>query len=406
MSLILRLKKYFSSILIIDKSVDLLLLFIGLFAAIQFDSYIKLKQTEELYKNSLTKIHTEISINKILLKDYANSIERSTAIIWELDSLGNQGFKETYNGILNINDIKVTQLNDRNFKALNENNFLNKNLYSDIKKIYYNYDKLEQGWDTLSVNLQKNYRAYFDIYASLQLAIYAAPDDKATEVVNNTIVDIANFYGFGSSVLKQDYWPNMYIRAASTLGDDLLEKIEAELGLYEVSLNEYRSYDDYYWLSYYSLENEDYTTSLEYALKGISILDKTYKDETKDDYEFKSFSGRLNRNVVFGINYLIENKDTKYKRNEILPFLKEWYDSGIYRESCIIEYLDFYYDNNDFSNFLKYTKLIFELESQKIYERYVPQWQDFMTKDSIISVLEKTDRSIEGWNSYIFPRSF
>ena len=61
----------------------------------------------------------------------------------------------------------------------------------------------------------------------------------------------------------------------------------------------------------------------------------------------------------------------------------------IYRESCIIEYLDFYYDNNDFSNFLKYTKLIFELESQKIYERYVPQWQDFMTKDSIISVLEK-----------------
>lgn len=405
MSLILRLKKYFSSILIIDKSVDLLLLFIGLFAAIQFDSYIKLKQTEELYKNSLTKIHTEISINKILLKDYANSIERSTAIIWDLDSLGNQGFKDTYNGILNINDIKVTQLNDRSFKAINENNFLNKNLYSDIKKIYYNYDKLEQGWDTLSTNLQKNYKAYFDIYATQRLANYA-PDDKVTEVINNFITDYANFYGFGSSVLKQDYWPNMYIRAASTLGDDLLEKIEAELGLYEVSLNEYRSYDDYYWLSYYSLENEDYTTSLEYAFKGISILDKKYKDDNKDDYEFKSFSGRLNRNVVFGINYLIENKDTKYKRNEILPFLKEWYDSGIYRESCIIEYLDFYYDNNDFSNFLKYTKLIFELESQKIYERYVPQWQDFMTKDSIISVLEKTDRSLEGWNAYIFPRSF
>jgi len=354
MSLILRTKKYFSSLLIIDKSVDLLLLFIGLFAAMQFDSYLKLKQSEELYKNSLTKIHTEISVNKILLKDYANSIERSTAIIWELDSLGKRGFKETYSGILNINDIKVTQLNDRSFKSLSENNFLNKNLYSDIKRLYNNYDKLEQGWDTLSANLQKNYKAYFDIYATQQLASYA-PDDKATEVVNNFVVDIANFYGFGSSVLKQDYWPNLHIQSAYTVGDDLLDKIEAELGLYKVSLNEYRSYDDYYWLSYYSLQNEDYKTSLEYAFKGISILDKTYKD----DYEFKSFSGRLNRNIVFAINNLIENKDTKYKRNEILPFLKEWYDSGIYRESCIIEYLDFYYNDNDFDNFLKYTRLIF-----------------------------------------------
>ena len=400
MSLISRTKNFFSSLLIIDKSVDLLLIFIGLFAALQFDSYLKLKQSEELYKNSLTKIHTEISVNKILLKDYANSIERSTAIIWELDSLGKLGFKDTYSGILNINDIKVTQLNDRSFKALSENNFLNKNLYSDIKKLYNNYDKLEQGWDTLSNNLQKNYKAYFDIYATQQLVSYA-PDDKAQEVVNNFVVDIANFYGFGSSVLKQDYWPNLHIQSANTVGDDLLDKIEAELGLYKVSLNEYRSYDDYYWLSYYSLQNEDYKTSLEYAFQGISILDKV----NKDDYEFKSFSGRLNRNVVFGINNLIENKDTKYKRNEILPFLKEWYDSGIYRESCIIEYLDFYYNDNDFDNFLKYTRLIFELDSQRIYERYVARWQDFMTKDAIISILEKTDRSIEIWNGYIYPKS-
>lgn len=400
MSLISRTKNFFSSLLIIDKSVDLLLIFIGLFAALQFDSYLKLKQSEELYKNSLTKIHTEISVNKILLKDYANSIERSTAIIWELDSLGKLGFKDTYSGILNINDIKVTQLNDRSFKALSEKNFLNKNLYSDIKKLYNNYDKLEQGWDTLSNNLQKNYKAYFDIYATQQLVSYA-PDDKAQEVVNNFVVDIANFYGFGSSVLKQDYWPNLHIQSANTVGDDLLDKIEAELGLYKVSLNEYRSYDDYYWLSYYSLQNEDYKTSLEYAFQGISILDKV----NKDDYEFKSFSGRLNRNVVFGINNLIENKDTKYKRNEILPFLKEWYDSGIYRESCIIEYLDFYYNDNDFDNFLKYTRLIFELDSQRIYERYVAGWQDFMTKDAIISILEKTDRSIEAWNSYIYPKS-
>ena len=400
MSLISRTKNFFSSLLIIDKSVDLLLIFIGLFAALQFDSYLKLKQSEELYKNSLTKIHTEISVNKILLKDYANSIERSTAIIWELDSLGKLGFKDTYSGILNINDIKVTQLNDRSFKALSEKNFLNKNLYSDIKKLYNNYDKLEQGWDTLSNNLQKNYKAYFDIYATQQLVSYA-PDDKAQEVVNNFVVDIANFYGFGSSVLKQDYWPNLHIQSANTVGDDLLDKIEAELGLYKVSLNEYRSYDDYYWLSYYSLQNEDYKTSLEYAFQGISILDKV----NKDDYEFKSFSGRLNRNVVFGINNLIENKDTKYKRNEILPFLKEWYDSGIYRESCIIEYLDFYYNDNDFDNFLKYTRLIFELDSQRIYERYVAGWQDFMTKDAIISILEKTDRSIEAWNGYIYPKS-
>ena len=58
--MISRLKKYFGSLLIIDKSLDLLLLFVGLFAVIQVDSYIKQKKTEEAYKNSLTKIFTEI----------------------------------------------------------------------------------------------------------------------------------------------------------------------------------------------------------------------------------------------------------------------------------------------------------------------------------------------------------
>lgn len=131
--MISRLKKYFGSLLIIDKSLDLLLLFVGLFAAIQVDSYIKQKKTEEAYKNSLTKIFTEISVNKITLKDYSNSLDGSENVIWDLDSLGKLGFNNTYEGIRNISSLEVMDLRDNTFKVLDEKNFLNKNLLRDIR---------------------------------------------------------------------------------------------------------------------------------------------------------------------------------------------------------------------------------------------------------------------------------
>ena len=164
------------------------------------------------------------------------------------------------------------------------------------------------------------------------------------------------------------------------------------------------SYDDYYWLSWYMLQDSDNINSLENAKKGLNILNEVYMDEALYDFEFRSFSGRLNRNAVFAIKAIVLKNELKYKRKDTLPYLKGWYDSEIYKEACIVEYLSFYYDTKDFENFYKYTKQIFELESQEYYRGYVSNWSDFMMRDSIISILENTEWGLERWKKSIFPK--
>lgn len=401
--MISRLKKYFGSLLIIDKSLDLLLLFVGLFAAIQVDSYIKQKKTEEAYKNSLTKIFTEISVNKITLKDYSNSLDGSENVIWNLDSLGKLGFNNTYEGIRNISSLEVMDLRDNTFKVLDEKNFLNKNLLRDIRVLYNYYNYIEDDWNEIYENLKTNYRGYFNIFGTQQL-LHLTTDEYAEEVVNKFVENIADFYSFGTSVLKKDFWPRLQIKAANTYTDNILSSIEKELELYNVSLNDYMSYDDYYWLSWYMLQDSDNINSLENAKKGLNILNEVYMDEALYDFEFRSFSGRLNRNAVFAIKAIVLKNELKYKRKDTLPYLKGWYDSEIYKEACIVEYLSFYYDTKDFENFYKYTKQIFELESQEYYRGYVSNWSDFMMRDSIISILENTEWGLERWKKSIFPK--
>ena len=298
------LKKYFSSLLIIDKSLDLLLLVIGLVSAIQFNSYLNNKQKEEVYKNSLTKIHTEISINKIILKNYSNSLISATNIIWDLDKLANKGFLNSYPGILNINDLKVKDLNDKSFKASNREIFLDKNLFTDINMLYKQYYYLENSWDTYNIHIEKSYKAYFNVFASQKLSHLASKEANNIEsdFINDFIVSISDFYNNGSHTLKMQYWPEIFINNSVILSDLALNKIEDELESFNISIKDYRSFDDYYWLSYYSLTDEDNTNAIDYAYKGIDILNEVYSQVDSTDFEFNSFNSRLNRNIVFGIN--------------------------------------------------------------------------------------------------------
>ena len=67
------LKKLFNfldSRLIIDKSIDFVLIFIGLLAALSFENYVENKKIERAYLDNLSRVHTEISNNINFTKVY------------------------------------------------------------------------------------------------------------------------------------------------------------------------------------------------------------------------------------------------------------------------------------------------------------------------------------------------
>ena len=133
MSLFSRIQKEITSLFLFGKTVDLILIFIGLICALQVNSYVEQRKKEETYKKILTRIHTEININRIFLLYYSNSIYRAENISKDLAGLQSTGFTESYDGLFQIHDLIVPQLVDVSFKATHKDEYLNNNLYSKIK---------------------------------------------------------------------------------------------------------------------------------------------------------------------------------------------------------------------------------------------------------------------------------
>tara|TARA_B100001175_G_C18911789_1_gene358153 strand:+ start:255 stop:479 length:225 start_codon:yes stop_codon:yes gene_type:complete len=63
-SFLKRLFRYFNSLLVIDKSIDFILIFVGLLAALGVESYQKSKEIESRYIDMLARTYDEIQINK------------------------------------------------------------------------------------------------------------------------------------------------------------------------------------------------------------------------------------------------------------------------------------------------------------------------------------------------------
>lgn len=398
MSLFLRLKKQINSLFLFGKLIDFLLIFLGLILAIQVNSYFEIKKRKEDYKKTLTRLHTEIDINRIILKKYSNSIDRAENITSDLAKRQSKGFSENYDGIFQIQDLIVPEFIDTSFKVTERDDYLNNNLYSKIKILYEGYNQLEIKWNNQYNHLKKLYKSYFDVYATLKLQHLGGKHSA-----DSLIVDIADFFSNGNNTLKHSYSTSILVNSSNSRGEVLLKEIENELLTFNLDINELRDFSDYYWLSYYTLVEEgDYQKSLNFADMGLKDLKEVYGNSEVNNHEYKSFLGRLNRNAVFAIKQILENEDKIYLRHDLLPYLSQWYNSGIYREACLVEYLDYYYKNKNFDKFLKYTEEVLALNSFEYYQRYLHNWPDYMTTEPVISILNKLNNNID-WNSFIFP---
>ena len=125
-NVIKKLFNYLDALLFVDKSIDLILVFVGLLAALMVENYLLQKENESKYVTYLTRIHTEMITNEGHSKSYENSVLEYFDIAQDLKNLVSKGAKESYDGINKIIETKNAPFELKAFKSLSPDDFLNK----------------------------------------------------------------------------------------------------------------------------------------------------------------------------------------------------------------------------------------------------------------------------------------
>ena len=161
-----KLKKLFDfldSRLLIDKLIDLILIFVGLLCALSVENYIENNENKKQYIKSLTSIHSELENNLLLNEGNDNASKELFNFYREIGRAMNNQKWEDVGGIQKINEIELYQYDNKKFSTLNQNNFYNKDLLSDIIHIYSMNNDLTNNINELQETLNRLNKTYFDL---------------------------------------------------------------------------------------------------------------------------------------------------------------------------------------------------------------------------------------------------
>jgi len=388
-----KLFDYFDSFLIIDKSVDLLLIFVGLVAALAFENYVEQNAKEKQYVENLTRLHTEITANATYTEGYEKSVLDFFDIARELLELTNKGASESYDGIYNILDAENDPYEQNSYNSLSSEDFLNKELYSEVLHVYELYDKIEEFIKVPRESLKEFNYSYFGMYLHNRFSRVAGVKDW---------VDLN--YAYNVTTKNLPNLQNLLIEVKIT-SERVAEVIENELIFYNTTIEKSRKYTDYYWLSWRNLVAEKYTESVDYAFLGLEALDNlNYEEKSPRFKEYEMTRGRLNRNIVRSYTELVKIDETNYNLDMTLPYFEEWKSTGVYMDQYYVNFLHYYFLKKDINGFAKTTKEAIDgLDSYEVYDRWVGMWKEYMITDTIQSILKSSKRPIEEWDKYINP---
>jgi hypothetical protein len=390
---------YFDRYLIVDKSVDFILIFVGLLAALGFENYLEQKSLEERYISNLTMLHTEITNNLTYTEGYDNTIKDYFAISRDIKELIANGATESYNGIFSIIDSENKQFEQKNFKSQNQNEFINKSLYSEIFHIYDVYDDIQHLIKTPKKSLTDLYFNYYNIFLKNSF--------NNTENLTQNYIDL----NYQMNVTTKNL-PRIQsnIRDAKATSKRVLEEIENELFSYNLTIDLSRTYSDYYWLSYNSLVSNKPKDAYNYALKGSDLLKNLINDSSnkKKLPEYLSYYGRTQRNIIEANSVLKEvEKDSFHLKLDILPNLRIWEKTNVYKELCYIYFCDYYFDNQNEDEFYEYlNKIITENEEYLILPTYIGRWKKYANTERMNSILSKSNIDLERWDKNFNPTQF
>jgi hypothetical protein len=280
-----RLFKKLDWLLVTDKLIDLVLIFVGLAAALALENSIENKNKTENYLNYLTKIHTEISINESCNDSHNNAIKDYFELLMDANEKIAAGVTETINGTDVLASSTPNAFHYTSFRGIESSNFLNKGLYSELLNLYTHYESMSDFVSSQEEILNLVVDDYLSMYSRNLWGYEIHVEDYIR--FNASFHRLTRSMGNG-----QDKWKNIKFT-----GRRVLSSIEMELNNYGLSIEESRDYKDYYWLSFDNMYVNN-ALSKSYALQGIQNLEEKMKDTTNIKYpEFLSYFGRLNRNL-------------------------------------------------------------------------------------------------------------
>ena len=389
------LKKLFNfldSRLIIDKSIDFVLIFIGLLAALSFENYVENKKIERAYLDNLSRVHTEISNNINFTKVYEKSTETYLSICKEIINQANQTNIKSYGGTFKIIDAEPKKYENQSFRSLDQKKFINNRLLSELLHVYSMQDDLSDKFNNVKESLIKLNYSYFDLYANNALG------NSGSNIPQYVAIN----YEY-SSVTKHLPQIQLLLLDIIVTSERVLLTIENELKKYNTNIDLARSYADYYWLSYNKISTKEYDLTIDFAEKGLKRI--ALKNPSQEE---KSYKGRLHRNIAWAYNEM-ENLDTLNLINNdsiILFHLQEWEKCNVYLDQCLIEICDYYHRINDFDNFtISIKKIIDNGEKIEFLQRSISEWENFVKSDTIMEIIVSEEYPMESWLKNIYPKN-
>tara|TARA_Y100000813_G_scaffold198511_1_gene187095 strand:- start:2130 stop:3389 length:1260 start_codon:yes stop_codon:yes gene_type:complete len=373
--------KFLDSRLIIDKSIDFVLIFIGLLAALSVENYLEKKKQEKEYISNLISLHSELETNLLLNE---GNIEAKLIYfnIWEdvSEFVFNSDFKK-YDGIMNIYDSEPLKYENKTYLSLNKSLFINRELLADIIHVYDLKSEVSSSLDELTIALEDFYETYFDLRFK---TLYANSED---------VINPYSDFNFNRNRFEKLFFlkvdPNL--KNLEGTGNRILTSIQHELEKYNIDINESKGYSNYYWLANTSYELEKYDISLEYAKKGLEKIkqEKSIKEMENDE---KSYYGRLHMQIVNNYWSLYRKDSLDFSTIDSLMSnsLVEWNDAGVYDFLCAINYMSYYYEKRDYESFKEQLKDYYISKYDKKYlVEWMSDWEEYIKKKEILDIIIK-----------------
>ncbi len=328
---------HLDALLAIDKTIDFVLIFVGLGAALALENHLASVATEKAYIETLARVHTEIALNKPLCNEYNDGIIAHSELAFDAADKANDGFSENIQGNSSIYEARPEKLQDKFFRTIHEDKFLNSVLLGELYHLYSIYDKLSNLYmeeEQLMFDLSDSYtsaygKAFFGEEITIQDYMdFNIPYNKATKNMGRLQSDVMN---------------------AVATSTRMMNEIEHELAAHGVAIESARSIGDLYYLAL----NEMYRDSIQsehWVDEGISRVEPLLNDKTNPHYEeYKSFAGRLFR---VKCRLTMMKSDVAYweEKSNVDQFemhLNKFGKSGVYSMLYVLLGCEYWYERED-----------------------------------------------------------
>jgi len=391
-SFLKKIFKYFNSLLIIDKSIDLILIFVGLLAALGVESYQKSKKIEDDYVNILARSYDEIQLNNYKLHERDKSILGFLSITNDINDLASAGTYQYYDGINKLILLENSPFEIKVYQSISSDGFLNKTLYSEVLHLYDLLSQYASEMDNTRDKLKKYNYNYYRLFVK---SIY-----KNSYLIQEYI-DQNYFY---NSITKSiPSLQNLSLDIEMT-SERVLKSIKDELNKYETELSEKRGLSDYLSLAYEANFATQYEDAIYYSNEGLELINNSKNDTIENNsFEIDTYFGRFNKQLFHSKALSFIEDETKFSKEDIMMNLELWYNSGWLNESSYIAFLDYYYSiDKDLNNFLNYLNLYLEKypDCNELKSR-INYYKDFTSKKEVADLLDKLIKEEQNWRDWV-----